>query len=100
MLPDTAIITAIADQTSVDLEDEAAILHLKSGIYFGLNEVGAFIWRFIQQPRRVGEVLAAILAEYDVTPEQAQHDLQSLLANLREHDLVDVHDADPGPARA
>ena len=96
MLPDTATLTAIADQTSVDLEDEAAILHLQSGVYFGLNEVGAFIWRFIQQPRRVGEVRAAILAEYDVTPEQAQQDLQALLADLRHHNLVDVRDADPG----
>jgi hypothetical protein len=100
MLPDTATITAITDQTSVDLEDEAAILHLKSGVYFGLNEVGAFIWRFIQQPRTVGEVRAALLAEYEVSPEQASQDLQALLADLRQHDLIAVRDADPGAASA
>jgi hypothetical protein len=93
MLPDTATITAIPDQTSVDLEDEAAILHLKSGVYFGLNEVGAFIWRLLQQPRTVGEVRAAILAAYEVSPEQASHDLHALLAELRQHELIDVRDA-------
>jgi hypothetical protein len=96
MLPDTTTITAIPDQTSVDLEDEAAILHLKSGVYFGLNEVGAFIWRLIQQPRTVGDVRAALLAEYDVSPEQADQDLQALLAELSQHDLIAVRDADPG----
>jgi hypothetical protein len=41
-------------------------------------------------------VRAAILAEYDVSPDQAQQDLQALLADLRQHDLLDVRDADPG----
>lgn len=100
MLPDTATVAAVSDQTSVDLEDEAAILHLKSGIYYGLNEVGAFIWRLIQQPRQVGEVRAALLAEYEVTAEQAQADLQSLLADLREHQLIDVRDAETGASSA
>ena len=100
MLPDTATIAAIPDQTSVDLEDEAAILHLKSGVYFGLNEVGAFIWRLIQQPHTVGDVRAAILAAYEVSPEQANQDLHALLSELRQHDLIDVRDAEPGAADA
>ena len=47
LAPNTTVV-AIADQASVDLDDEAAILNLKTGVYFGLNEVGAWIWRLIQ----------------------------------------------------
>ena len=76
MLLDETVIVAVSDQTSVDLDDEAAILHLGTGIYFGLNEVGAFVWRRLQQPCTVSALRAALLAEYDVSPDQAAADHQ------------------------
>ena len=90
MFPPNALIVAIPDQTSVDLEDEVAILHLKSGIYFGLNEVGAYLWRRLQQPASVAALEAAVLAEYAVTPEQCAADVQALLADLLAHQLIEV----------
>jgi hypothetical protein len=92
-LPDDAVLVAIRDQTSVDLDDEVAILHLGRGVYFGLNEVGAFVWRRLQQPATVAELRAAILAEYAVTPAQCAADLQKLLADLRDQHLVEVQSA-------
>ena len=94
-LAPTATIVAIADQASVDLDDEVAILNLKTGVYFGLNEVGAWVWRFIQQRRTVAEVQAAVLDEFDVTPEQCQADLADLLRDLIQHQLIETHDAGP-----
>jgi hypothetical protein len=94
MFPPDAQITAIPDQTSVDLDDEVAILHLKSGVYFGLNEVGAFLWRRLQQPATVAALQAAVLAEYAVTPEQCAADVQALLADLLAHHLIEVRPAD------
>ena len=91
MFPPDAHITAIPDQTSVDLDDEVAILHLTSGIYFGLNEVGAFVWRRLQQPATVAALEAAVLAEYAVTPAQCAADVQALLADLLAHHLIAVH---------
>src|SRR5690349_20688533 len=91
----TTIIVAIADQASVDLDDEAAILNLKTGVYFGLNEVGAWVWRLIQAPRTVAEVRAALLAEFEVEPERCDSDLQNLLRDLAEHQLIEIRAASP-----
>jgi hypothetical protein len=77
-LAPTTTIVAIAEQASVDLDDEVAILNLKTGVYFGLNAVGAWIWNFIQQPRTVAEVRAALLDEFEVAPEPAEAGLQAL----------------------
>ena len=93
MFPPHALITAIPDQTSVDLEDEVAILHLKSGIYFGLNEVGAWIWRLIQEPRTVAAIREAVLAEFEVEPAACQADLQALLRDLDHNQLITVSQA-------
>ena len=44
-----AIVKAAKEQVSCDLAGEAVILNLKSGQYFGLNEVGTRIWNLIQE---------------------------------------------------
>ena len=99
-LAPTTTIVAIAEQASVDLDDEAAILNLKTGVYFGLNEVGAWIWKLIQQPRSVAEVRAALLDEFEVTPEQGEADLQALLRELAQHQLIEIQAAPASQAAA
>lgn len=95
-VPDQATIVAIADQASVDLDDEAAILNLKTGVYFGLNEVGASVWRSIQQPRTVAEIRAALLADFDVEPERCARDLEALLEDLLQHQLIEIQPGNGG----
>lgn len=92
MTLDTRVVVA-ADQVSSDLADEAVVLSLRNGNYYGLDPVGARIWSLIQTPRRVDELGAAIVAEYDVTPEQCMRDLLALLEDLAGAGLVEVLDA-------
>jgi len=87
-------VIAARDQVSCDLGGEAAILQLASGIYYGLNPVGARVWALLQQPRTVREIRDALLAEYDVGPERCERDLVALLQTLAAERLIEVrHDA-------
>ncbi len=83
-------IVATKDQVSADLDGESVILSLKSGVYYGLDPVGATVWGLIQEPKSLSEVLDAVLQEYDVEPERCQRDLLALLQDLAEKDLVEV----------
>jgi len=94
-LAPTTTVVAIADQASVDLDNEAAILNLKTGVYFGLNEVGAWVWRLIQEPCTVAQVRAALLDEFEVEPERCDSDLQNLLRDLAQHQLIEIRAASP-----
>jgi hypothetical protein len=80
------------DQVSCDLSGEAAILNLKSGVYFGLNTVGASIWKLIQEPRTMDEIRDAIVGEYDVEPKRCEQDILELLQELSNHELVKIID--------
>jgi hypothetical protein len=44
-----SIIVASQDQVSCDLAGDAAILDIKSGIYYGLTAVGAWIWNLMDR---------------------------------------------------
>jgi hypothetical protein len=83
-------VVATRGQISSDLGDEVAILDLEGGMYYGLDNAGARVWELIQEPRRVSEIHATIVDEYDVEPERCERDIVSLLQNLREEGLVEV----------
>ncbi len=78
------------DVVSCDLVDEAAILNLKTGIYYGLDPVGARIWKLIQTPRQLNEILETLLKEYDVEKNRCQEDLNELIEQLYEKELVKI----------
>jgi len=84
-------VRASQDQVSCDLSGEAAILNLKNGTYYGLDPVGAAVWKLIEQPRTVAAVRDAMLETYEVEPERCEIDLFELLGKLADEGLVEVH---------
>jgi hypothetical protein len=86
------IVVAAKGQVSCDLVDEGIILDLKSGVYFGLNAVGAHIWKLIQEPKTVNEVRDALLEEYNVEFKRCEQDLIVLLHELAAHGLIEIKD--------
>ena len=89
--PDSIVVVS-KDQVSSDLAGEIAILNLKAGAYYGLDDVGARVWNLIQEPKRVSEVRDAILEEYDVEPDRCEHDLIALLEKMAAEELVEIKD--------
>jgi len=73
-----------------DLAGEAVLLNLKTGVYFGLDPVGTRVWHLIGEGRSVGEIVDALVAEYDVSAPRCAADLADLLVALRDGDLVRV----------
>ncbi len=85
------VLIAIKDQVSANLEDEAVILHLKDGVYYGLNPVGARIWNLLQEARSVNQLRDILLSEYEVEPRPLEADLLQLLQELASRGLIEVH---------
>jgi hypothetical protein len=90
-----SLVVVSSDQVSCALEDEVAIVHVKDGVYYGLDPVGARIWELIRTPQRVRSIRDTLLAEYQVEPERCESDLFQLLRDLRAAGLVDVSDGEP-----
>jgi len=77
-------------QISSNLAGEEVIMQLESGIYYGLDSVGASVWALVQQPRTVAAICEAICAEFDVEPERCLADVRQLLTELIDAQLVEV----------
>ena len=49
---------------------------------FSLNDVGAFIWTQLEQPRTLEELKSALIREFDVEAAVIQSDLKQFLAEM------------------
>jgi Coenzyme PQQ synthesis protein D (PqqD) len=94
-LTGTSTVVAAGEHASANVEDEAVILDLQAGVYYGLNPVGVRVWELVQEPRTVAEVCDAIVSEYDVERDRCERDVVEVLRMMAESGLVRVSDA-PG----
>src|SRR5713101_5423272 len=70
------------------IDGEAIIINLANGIYYSLDKVGGLIWEMLAGKYSLEEVIAAILARYDVSREQAQADVERLATELLQENLL------------
>ena len=73
-----------------ELQGEAVLLHLDSGMYFGLDPVGTRMWQLIAEQERLAEVASSIMAEFEVSEYQCAADLLALVAKLEKQGLVTI----------
>ena len=85
---DQISIVASSDHVFGDLDGEAVILHLGSGVYYGLNSVGTRVWTLIQSPISASEVREVLMAEYEVEAEVCEKELIALLNELSDRGLI------------
>lgn len=86
----SSTIVVSKDVVSCDLGGETAMLDMKEGVYYGLNEMGTFIWEFIQEPVTIQTIIDKVLAEYDVDEATCYNDLKELVEQMVENGLVEI----------
>lgn len=82
-----------SDVVLTELENkEAVLLHLKTKMYYSLNETGLRIWQSLNDGLTLNEISERLQQEFDVTPEKAKESVVNLIAELITEKLVEVVD--------
>jgi hypothetical protein len=84
-------LVASSQQVSCDVADEAVLLSMHDGEYYGLNEVAATIWKLVQQPRTVLEIRDALLDEYtDIGADECERAVLEFLGEMISLQMVEL----------
>ena len=87
----STVAVASDQQISCDVADEAVLLSVQSGDYFGLNPVAASIWRLIQRPSTLAGVRNALLDEYEgIEVQDCEHEVIAFVTQMLALDLVEI----------
>jgi len=81
------------DVVARTIADESFLLPVKGDLantaeMFVLSEVGRFIWDLVDGRRGPDEMVAAVVAEFDVDEARARADVVDFLAELTTHGLL------------
>lgn len=71
--------------------EELVLLDFARGEYFGLDEVGADVWRGLEQNLPLGGIATLIASRFDVTSDQALNDIVAIVVDLINNGLVRPH---------
>jgi hypothetical protein len=60
---------------------------------YSFNEIGSLLWKLLEIPKRLTELLAAVEREYDVDSETARQDVERFVSDMLSAGLVEVRPA-------
>ena len=90
MLELSTVVKRSSQQVACNLNDEVALLHLDSALYFGLQGVGAQIWSGLEEPRSVADICDDIVRDFDVAPGECRTEVIKFRASLQEAGLIEA----------
>lgn len=85
-----SIVVASPRQVSYQLEDELVVLAPDGSGYYGLRGTAGRIWRLLEEPRSVREILDQLVREFEIERDRCAAELLDVLRELRASELVDV----------
>ena len=68
--------------------DELVMMSVDSGVYIGLNEVGARVWDLIETPRDLGDLCKKLSEEFETTPQACRPEVEAFLAQLERRGAI------------
>ena len=92
-----SVITQDKEPVAALVDDEVVMLSARAEAYFGLDRIGSEIWNMIARPRRVSDICAGLIANYDVEPRTCEADVLQFLNELLGHGLIRLVDREEQP---
>jgi hypothetical protein len=97
MISADTVVVRDSEPIDTTVDDEVVMLSVRAGAYFGLNGVGSEIWNMLREPRRVGDLCAALASTYDADERTLAADVTRFLQALVARGLARiVEDTGPG----
>lgn len=90
---DDKMVRRIGEMIETEVDGELVALHVDNGTCYGFNGTATRIWALIEQPKRLSELKAELLAEFDVDPSTCEAQLKELLDELAADGLVEIRPA-------
>ena len=77
-----------SDLMTADLHNEIVMMDVDRGSYYGMEEVGAHIWKLLATPIKVTDLVEQLTDSYEVEREQCTTDTVIFLGELLAAELI------------
>ena len=74
-----------------DLDGELVMLNMESSYYYGLENIGKFIWDKMSTPVSSEMLIKQLMAHFDVDKETCTKEVMLFIEELQKEGLIVVH---------
>jgi len=67
---------------------EGILVDLNTKKYYQLNETAMVVWKGLEKGKSLGEIVADITSNYEVTPDKATTSVEQIVDNFQNYKLV------------
>jgi hypothetical protein len=76
------------DVVDAEVDGERVLLHCDTGVYYGLNPVGSFIWPLIEQPADIDDLVTKVADNFAVDEATCRSDVAAFIEHLASNGLL------------
>ena len=76
------------DVSAEVIDGEAIIINVATGVYYSIEDVGAYIWDLLTSEHSLEQIPQALISRYHVSADRARKDLEDFVQQLVEEDLM------------
>lgn len=78
------------DIFSSEMDEEAVMMNLEKGEYYGINTVGSCIWKMLETPNTIITLCDQLRKQYAVPEQECRRDVTAFVTELLENNLVKI----------
>jgi hypothetical protein len=75
-------IAVSGDAVFREIDGEAVVLNVETGMYYGLDEVGTYVWLAVEPKGTLRQALGRVLERYEADAGEVERDLLELASGL------------------
>lgn len=75
---------------STSLDNEAVMMCIEKGSYYGLDAIGNDVWQYLAEPRSFESVCDYLLNRYSVDKAVCEHDVEKFLRMMIGQELIEA----------
>ncbi|MFW6131848.1 MAG: PqqD family protein [Candidatus Aminicenantaceae bacterium] len=79
-----------------EIEKKAVVVSVKENEVIVFNEVGTEIWKFLENEKRLDEIINHVLTLFESNRDTVEKDVRDFLTELQKKELLDVKEKPGG----
>lgn len=87
-----SIVSKSKEHLSSSIDSETVLLSISKNNYYGMGPIASHIWKLLEHPIHVHDLIHILLQEYEVEHYECTSDVISFLQDLKNEDLINIHD--------
>ena len=75
-----------------EIDGDIVLMNIYNNEYYSMDSIGSSIWKMLEEPKTIAEIIEQLLEKYDVSPETCEKDTLKFLNQLLDKQIIIINE--------